>query len=175
MKMENVIAKKNCFKNAEEFLMWDNSHKYGVDLTLEDVKLILDYVEGHGYAICPGDQWEILLVDLDEPENEPQSLCIEELINRVCQWNYELLLDDAAIGEMRENVNREAKLIGELQERIGSRDGYCIGSPTVKELIAILSKLPQDYKVYCCGTDNHLYLFPTGNYLTIDCERYLVD
>lgn len=51
--------------------------------------------------------------------------------------------------------------------------GLPLGTPTVKELISILSKLPEDYKVYCCGAENFLYLFPQSKSVTIDCESYL--
>ena len=40
-----------------------------------------------------------------------------------------------------------------------NNEGYPIGQPTVKELIAILSQLPEDYRVTCCGAENYLYLF----------------
>ena len=52
-------------------------------------------------------------------------------------------------------------------------EGYAVGTPTVKELIAILSKLPQDYRVTCCGGENYLYLFAKDKYITIDNERWL--
>ncbi len=54
-----------------------------------------------------------------------------------------------------------------------NNEGYPIGQPTVKELIAILSQLPEDYRVTCCGGENYLYLFEEGKYITIDCEDYL--
>jgi len=37
-------------------------------------------------------------------------------------------------------------------------------------LIAILSKLPQDYRVTNCGAENFLYMFPQNKYITIDNE-----
>ena len=52
-------------------------------------------------------------------------------------------------------------------------EGCAIGTPTVKELIAILSKLPQDYAVTCCGTNAYLYLMEESKSITIDCEGYL--
>ena len=41
---------------------------------------------------------------------------------------------------------------------------------SVKELITILSKIPEDYKVYCCGVEFFLYASPQNETLTIDCE-----
>lgn len=168
-----VVDGKKYFENAEDFMMWENSQKYSFELTAEEASLIWGYVDGHSYALCLDGQGAILLVDQDEPENEPKSICIEELIHIVTEWNYEFLLDDTVTGEWRECIVRDMNVLGGILDRIDVRDGYCIGTPTVKELIAILNKLPQDYRVTCCGTDNHLYLFHESKYLTIDCEKYL--
>ena len=51
--------------------------------------------------------------------------------------------------------------------------GYHIGYPTVKEFIEILSKLPEDFRIACCGEDNYIYLFPKDGHITIDNESYL--
>lgn len=51
--------------------------------------------------------------------------------------------------------------------------GQPIATPTVKELIAILSKLPENYRVTCCGTDGFLHLFEHEKFITIDTEQYL--
>lgn len=68
----------------------------------------------------------------------------------------------------------DMKIISEEWEAMRKEsEGQHIGMPTVKELIAILTKLPQDYQVTCCGTDGYIHLFPGCNYITIDCEQYL--
>ena len=171
--IKNCVAEsKKYFENAEVFAAWA-AEKENLELTKEEAKLILGYVEGHGYQVCLNENGTLVCEDVEEPENEPAAHCIEELIDRVCHWNYEFLLDDTVAGEWRESINRDAAVISEIQERMGARDGYCIGTPTVKELIAILSKLPQDYRVTCCGGQNYLYRFEEGKYITIDCERYL--
>lgn len=61
----------------------------------------------------------------------------------------------------------------DLTEEDGTRYGVPIGTPTVKELIAILSKLPEDYRVTCCGGENYLYFWPEQKSITIDNEWYL--
>lgn len=94
---------------------------------------------------------------------------------------YCILLDERIVyigksvnsGEWRKEVLRDAGMIARIQDRWDIRDGHYIGTPTVKELIAILSKLPQDYKVTCCGGENYLYRFEEGKYITIDNERCL--
>ena len=54
-----------------------------------------------------------------------------------------------------------------------NNEGTLIGTPTVKDLIALLSKLPQDYSVTCCGAEAYLYLMEDSQTITIDCESYL--
>lgn len=145
-----------------------------MDLSDDEINLILGYVEGHGYKLYWGNQGRWMLVDTEEAENEPEELYdIGELIERVSQWNYEFLVDDAVTGEWREKVKRDADVIAKICEQLGERRGYCVGTPTVSELIAILSKLPQDYKVTCCGGENYIYRFETGKYITIDHGYFL--
>lgn len=71
---------------------------------------------------------------------------------------------------MKKNDEKNIVLIPYDEE---NNEGYPIGIPTVKELIAILSQMPEDYRVTCCGTENYLYLFEEDKYITIDCERCL--
>lgn len=51
--------------------------------------------------------------------------------------------------------------------------GVPLGTPTVKEMIIILSQLPEDYRVTCCGGENYLYIWPERKSITIDNEWYL--
>jgi hypothetical protein len=142
-------------------------------VTIEEANMLLGYVTRNGYMLQIGEKYALYLVDPNEPENEPVALYEDELITMVSDWNYELLLDDAVNGEWRKEILRDAGIIASIQDRWDIREGYCIGTPTVKELIAILSKLPQDYKVTCCGGENYLYRFEEGKCITIDNERSL--
>ena len=166
-----VVEDKKYFKNAEDFAAWAEEH---LDFSLEEAKLILGYVNGHGYDLCVDNDNHYLLVDRDNPENEPEELYdIMDLMERVNQWNYEFLLEDTITGEWYERVRRDSDVIVNILEKFGERRGYYIGKPTVKEMIAILSKLPQDYRVTCCGGENYLYRFEEGKYITIDHEDFL--
>ena len=140
------------------------------NVTAQEAGLLLGYVKGHGYAVFLDENNAIHLVDVEEPENGIVASGMEELLDRVSTWNYEFIQDSEVVGEQREQVLKDMEMIDSLLG--GSRSGIPIGTPTVKELIAILSKLPQDYKVYCCGADNYLYLCANDKYITIDCEHY---
>ena len=69
--------------------------------------------------------------------------------------------------------NFDAAMMSRISGRMDCLEGHPIGMPTVKELIAILSKFPEDYRVTCCGAENYLNLFSDKKYLTIDNERCL--
>lgn len=58
-------------------------------------------------------------------------------------------------------------------EDLGRTEGMPMGYPTVKVFIDILSELPKDYRVTCCGAENYLYLSEKDKCITIDNERYL--
>ena len=166
--MNNLEVIRSCMPVSEQDL------RDQMELSNDEINLILGYVEGHGCKLYWGNQERWVLVDTEEPDNEPEELYdIGELIERVNQWNYEFLLDDTVAGAWREEAKMDADIIAKICEQLGERRGYYLGTPTVRELIAILSKLPQDYKVTCCGGENYIYRFETGKYVTIDHEYYL--
>lgn len=167
--MEN-FTKSNYEGNptVETFTEWMDK-----ELTAEEARMVFGYIEGHGYSARLDENGDILVVDVDEPENGVVATGIEELLDCVNTWNYEFLLDDEVVGEFREQVIKDSEMLDDYFLRVGSRSGYYLGTPTVKELIAILSKLPDDYRVYNCGADNYLYLWSDKKSITIDNERWL--
>lgn len=167
--MENY-TKSNYEGNptVETFIEWMDK-----ELTAEEARMVFGYIEGHGYGASLDADGDILVVDTEEPENGVVAKGIEELLDRVNTWNYEFLQDDEVVGEFREQVIKDSEILDVLFQRVGSRVGVHIGTPTVKELIAILSKLPEDYRVYNCGAENYLYLWSTRKSMTIDNESWL--
>ena len=157
------------FKNVEDFVLWENRTRFSMELTTEEATLILAYIKARGYILCAYDQDTLSIKNLEESE----TLDVEELVRRVCNWNYELLLDNTITGEQHKKYLQDAELISNVLDRCGARDGYCIETPTIKEMLTILNKFPEDYRVTCCGGWNYLYLFSESKTITIDCERYL--
>ena len=142
-------------------------------LTEEAARIVFGYIERHGYSASVDANDDIVIADMKEPESSIVAQGIDELLDCVINWNFELLLDDEVVGEFREQVIKDSEVLDDYFLRVGSRSGYYIGTPTVKELIAILSKLPEDYRVYNCGADNYLYLWAETKSITIDNERWL--
>ena len=161
------------YPSDKTFSEWANCEYAGLNLTEEEVGTLLGYVVGHGCGVYLDAKDTIIVVDIEDPENGIVAKGLDELIERVCTWNYELIQDSEVAGKYREQILMDAEMIDNIMERMGCRVGRSIGTPTVKELIAVLSKLPEDYRVTCCGADNFLYLFPQSKVITIDCERFI--
>lgn len=159
--------------SEKSFIEWANKEFGELNLTEMEAGMLLGYIGGHGYGVCLDATDTIILVDTEEPENGIVAKGFDELIERVSTWNYDFIQDSEVVGKYREQILMDAEMIDNIMERMGCRVGKPLGTPTVKELIAVLNKMPEDYRVTCCGTDNFLYLFPQSKAITIDCERFI--
>ena len=167
--MKNIVM----IPSEKTFVEWV-SHEYAeLNLTEKEASTILGYVFGHGCGLYIDESDTMVLLDLEEPENGILTRGFDELMEQISSWNYEFIEDDQTNEAHLEDVLVDAEVIDKIMERMGYRVGRPLGTPTVKELIAILSKFPEDYSVTCCGTDNFLYLFPQSKAITIDCERII--
>lgn len=155
--------------SEKTFVEWAASE--GLELTEEEAGLLLGYVLGHGCGVYLDATDTIAVVDTEEPENGIVARGIDELLDRVTIWNYELILDSEVVGAQREQILKDAEDLERLIESVHL--GYPLGTPTVKELIDALSSLPEDYRVTCCGAECFVHLFAQDKYITIDNEHYL--
>ena len=150
---------------------WAKIEEY--ELTEAEAGLLLRYVLEHGCRVCLDETDKIIVVDVKNSENDIVARGIDELIECASAWNYELIQSPKVVGAYREQILMDLLVIDELLSGMGCRCGHCIGTPTVKELITVLSKLPEDYRVYNCGADNYLYLWSNKKSITIDNESWL--
>ena len=157
------------------FIEWAEREHEGLDLTVEEAGLLLGHIMGHGCGVCLNSKDSVLLFDVEDPDNGFIAEGFEELVDQVRSWNYEFVDDPEVVGAAHEQALMDAELIDQIRERVESsvRCGKPLGILTVKELIAELSKLPEDYRVTCCGAESYLYRFNKERYITIDTERYL--
>lgn len=139
----------------------------------EATAIMIEYVREHGYHLEFKEEDDMICVTVLDSENSIVANNAEELIAKARLWNYELLISEEAEGERRKKIMEDATILDELEEMISDKTGYPLGNLTVKELIAVLSKMPEDYRVTCCGAENYLYLFAKDKYITIDNERWL--
>lgn len=135
-------------------------------------RMIVRYVRERSLRVEYKDVFDVMCVAGEYPDHTIVADGIEELISKVRLWNYELLVAEED-EEGRKKIMEDTAILDELEEMLNDRTGYPLGNLTVKELIAVLSKMPEDYRVTCCGAENYLYLFAKDKYITIDNERWL--
>ena len=133
---------------------------------------IMKYVREYGFRVEYKDTFDVMCVEGERPNYRIVADGIEELISKVRLWNYDLLVAEED-EEGRKKIMEDTAVLDELEEMLSNRTGYPLGNLTVKELIAVLSKMPEDYRVTCCGAENYLYLFTKDKYITIDNESWL--
>lgn len=169
--MKNTIIAH--IENEKEFINLMKNYEPTLNLAEEEAALLLGYVDGHGYRLVEDSEDGFICIDAEEPENGILLRGFGELVDKVSDWNYEFLTFDELTESNRKEIIHDMEIIDALLEKVGARNGQAIGTPTVAELIDILSKLPQDYRIFCCGGENYLYFFPKNKGITIDHEWYL--
>ena len=78
------------FTEPEELLSWLADNDILMNLSKEDAQILLNYMEGHDYAIGIQED-HMIRKDLSEEDGEVVEYTIDEVIDLVCEWNYELL------------------------------------------------------------------------------------
>ena len=159
--------------SEKTFAEWVECENRGLELTTEEASVLLEYITMHNCHVCVDATGAIVLVDVDDPESSIIAIGFYELLERVVGWNYALLQDAAVTGLQREQVLKHSEVLENIMDGMGYHGGLPLGIPTVKELIAVLSKMPEDFRVTCCGANCNIHLFPKSKVITIDCEQYL--
>ena len=77
----------------QELMRWMSAHDILMNISMEDIGLLLAYMESHDYAIGTDNRDELVRIDLNSDELEPDAYSVDDLIDQVCEWNYELILD----------------------------------------------------------------------------------
>lgn len=85
---EDIIS----FEKSEELLLWVNMAKLDICLSKRDASIILSYMEGHDYALGVKDG-NLVRMDVAEEQGEIVPYTLDEVIDDVCEWNYELMKD----------------------------------------------------------------------------------
>ena len=82
----------------EELINWLKEHDKDLSLSEEEAKLLLGYFEGHDYLMgVSGDKmYRIDLQDIEGGE-ELVDYPIEDVVDIVCEWNYEQLEEARAV------------------------------------------------------------------------------
>lgn len=93
--LEKEDVKK--FETAGELVAFLKNSNSSIQLTDKEAELILNYFEGHDYAVgeCDG---KLMRGDLAEGNDKIswEEYSIDDVIDIVCEWNYELILEEDA-------------------------------------------------------------------------------
>ena len=124
-----MIVKAN---ELQEVVKVQNNFK----LTNVESELVLGYLEGHGYGIGIGENNQMYFVDIEDSEEEIFEEDFTEILDRVVEWNYELIQDcDRAIEreitsieqheeyaqlmDRKFDLQNDEKILDKLREEIG--------------------------------------------------------
>lgn len=76
----------------EELIAWLDENDLLMGFEMEDADILLGYMEGHGYGIGTDEEGKLVRQDLCEEDGEIEEYSIDDLIDTVCEWNYEMIL-----------------------------------------------------------------------------------
>ena len=83
----------NLITEPQELMQWMSTHDVLIDISSEDIQLLLNYLEGHDFAMGTDKEERLVRVDIATEDGECIEYSLDEFIDLVCEWNYELILD----------------------------------------------------------------------------------
>lgn len=88
MAKENVLITE-----PQELIRWMSDHDVLMDISAEDIQLILNYLDGHDYAMGTDKEGNLVRIDVAMEDGECIEYSLDDFIDIVCEWNYELILE----------------------------------------------------------------------------------
>ena len=96
-----------------ELLAWVASYVPEFKISREGAEILLNYMEGHGYRVGIDVAGNMVRVDVSDANNVMEEYSLDDLIDDVSEWNYELLTDADMKRKNPENfidfVNEQAR------------------------------------------------------------------
>ena len=59
--------------------------------------MLLDYMEGHDYRLSTDKEGNLVRVDVNDDRHDTDEYSVDDLIDSVCEWNYELILNTTEV------------------------------------------------------------------------------
>ena len=84
------------FTKPEELLQWISDNNITIQFEQEDAQLLLDYMRDHDYVIGSDSDGVMVQKDIAAEDGEIQIFAFDDVIDIVCEWNYELLKESEA-------------------------------------------------------------------------------
>ena len=109
-------AEVTLFTKPEELIAWADTFDILLNPSIEDAAILLNYMEGHDYAIGIDSDGKMYRQDVAEENGEIEPYPIDDVIDTVCEWNYELILD----ADAHRNDPKDFKDYSEFQDKYDS-------------------------------------------------------
>lgn len=88
-----MAKEENLITEPQELMKWMSENDVLMDISAEDIQLLLNYLDGHDYAMGTDKEGNLVRVDVAVEDGECIEYSLDEFIDLVCEWNYELILD----------------------------------------------------------------------------------
>ena len=109
-------AEVTLFSKPEELIAWADTFDILLNPSIEDAAILLNYMGGHDYAIGIDSDGKMYRQDVAEENGEIEPYPIDDVIDIVCEWNYELILD----ADAHRNDPKDFKDYSEFQDKYDS-------------------------------------------------------
>ena len=83
--------KMNFITEVHELTEYLKQQNIKFEAELNDYQILLNYMEGHDYRLASDKEGNLYQVDIAEEEPRTESCSMDDVIDIVCEWNYELL------------------------------------------------------------------------------------
>ena len=88
-----MVKELELITTPAEFFLWKQEQDIQMKIVESDIEVLLGYIEGHGYAMGKAPDGSLLRVDMESENIEAEKYSLDEWIDSVCEWNYELILE----------------------------------------------------------------------------------
>lgn len=93
----------NFFVKPEELLAWVADAAPEFQMDREDALILLNYMEGHDFRVGIDTAGNMVRVDLSDMLKNVEAYSLDDLVDVVSEWNYELLTE---ADEHRKNITK---------------------------------------------------------------------
>lgn len=81
------------FTEPEELLSWAAEKRHSIQISREDAELLLKYLKGHDYAVGKASNGDMVRINTLGDVRIVEEYSLDDLIDRVSEWNYEMIVD----------------------------------------------------------------------------------
>ncbi len=100
----------------KELFLWMQEQEKFYDMSEEAADVLLGYLDGHDYAIGRDASGKLYWMNLAEDDVPAEEILLDEVIDRVCEFNFSLITDtEEKLAEVQSQTEEE-ELKAELEQ-----------------------------------------------------------